>query len=96
LFRMNLNPAIFAMSGGGTGAAGPSEGLLVVVILAFVVAGILWIVNRKQLDEIAKADKAKHELPKVIGSIWKCPHCGEEVDPEFSECWKCGTKREKS
>ena len=23
--------------------------------------------------------------------MWKCPGCGESVDPEFDVCWQCGT-----
>lgn len=26
---------------------------------------------------------------------WSCPGCGEEQEPQFSECWKCGTGRKE-
>jgi|HubBroStandDraft_2_1064218.scaffolds.fasta_scaffold556344_1 predicted RNA-binding Zn-ribbon protein involved in translation (DUF1610 family) len=83
---------MFAISDGGTGAAGPRGILVPVVMGAFVIAGILWIVNRKKLDEIEKSQKRKDEIPKETGSAWKCPSCGKEVPPELSECWNCGTK----
>jgi hypothetical protein len=24
---------------------------------------------------------------------WRCPACGEQLEPQFSECWKCGASR---
>jgi hypothetical protein len=24
---------------------------------------------------------------------WRCPSCGEEIEGEFCECWKCGKER---
>ena len=24
---------------------------------------------------------------------WECPSCGEELEGQFTECWKCGTSR---
>jgi len=27
------------------------------------------------------------------GEPWTCPGCGEKVEPQFTECWKCGGKR---
>jgi predicted RNA-binding Zn-ribbon protein involved in translation (DUF1610 family) len=24
---------------------------------------------------------------------WKCPHCGEEHEGQFTTCWNCGTNR---
>ncbi len=29
---------------------------------------------------------AAEEIP-----AWRCDSCGEEVEGQFSECWKCGT-----
>ena len=26
-------------------------------------------------------------------SSWKCPNCGEVLEPQFTECWNCGTER---
>jgi hypothetical protein len=27
------------------------------------------------------------------GEPWTCPHCGEEVEAQFSACWSCGRER---
>jgi len=24
---------------------------------------------------------------------WKCPKCGEDIEKQFTECWKCGESR---
>jgi predicted RNA-binding Zn-ribbon protein involved in translation (DUF1610 family) len=84
---------MFAMSDGGTGVSGPVGILIYVVFGAFAVAGILWVINRKELDEINNAKKTRDVRPKVTGSMWKCPVCGEQVDPELGRCWKCGADK---
>jgi hypothetical protein len=29
----------------------------------------------------------------VRGVVWRCPDCGEEHEPEFGSCWRCGATR---
>ncbi len=29
----------------------------------------------------------------VIGSLWRCPKCGEMLEPQFTNCWQCGADR---
>jgi hypothetical protein len=29
----------------------------------------------------------------TAGTPWTCPNCGEAIEGQFSECWKCGTER---
>ena len=24
---------------------------------------------------------------------WRCPGCGEDVEPQFQQCWKCQTEK---
>jgi hypothetical protein len=26
--------------------------------------------------------------------MWRCPNCGEQIEPEFEVCWKCGTAQD--
>jgi predicted RNA-binding Zn-ribbon protein involved in translation (DUF1610 family) len=28
------------------------------------------------------------------GPPWTCPHCGEQCEGQFAQCWKCGRERE--
>ena len=27
------------------------------------------------------------------GMTWRCPACGEWIEPQFTECWHCGAAR---
>ena len=27
------------------------------------------------------------------GAPWRCPQCGEMLEPQFTDCWNCGTPR---
>jgi uncharacterized protein with PIN domain len=27
---------------------------------------------------------------------WRCPGCREQIEPQFTECWKCETNRSDS
>jgi hypothetical protein len=27
--------------------------------------------------------------PRPVGDPWVCPGCGEHMDAQFSECWRC-------
>jgi len=29
----------------------------------------------------------------IIGKLWLCPKCGEQLEPQFTTCWQCGTSR---
>ena len=28
-------------------------------------------------------------------SNWQCSNCGEDLEPQFTDCWKCGTERQQ-
>jgi hypothetical protein len=54
----------------------------------------LWITDDDQ-DEWAKAivkttlDSANRQWPG-----WQCVHCGEPLEGQFAQCWRCGHVRE--
>ena len=29
----------------------------------------------------------------IVGGHWRCAGCGEESEPQFGTCWKCGAER---
>ena len=47
----------------------------------------------------AQADQAAQDLEQVLaaqhrledGRYGKCLDCGEMIEPQFTECWNCGT-----
>lgn len=51
----------------------------------------VWI--RNPLDE-ARAHELIEQLRRpVAGPPWTCSRCGEVLEPQFAECWNCGTPR---
>ena len=53
------------------------------------------ILNEHQLDlaeRVIAAWRVQREAQLESGP-WRCEQCGEEHEPQFSECWKCGTGR---
>ena len=50
----------------------------------------LWV----PFPEAAKAEAAlKEALSEKHGPAWRCPACGEESEPQFTQCWRCGAYR---
>lgn len=52
----------------------------------------IWIAS--PLDEArAQALIAQWRQP-VKGNPWTCARCGERLEPQFGQCWNCGTARQ--
>ncbi len=50
----------------------------------------LWITDDDNFDR-AKTILRKTLAPlKAVRKPWMCAGCGEEIEGQFSECWKCG------
>lgn len=41
---------------------------------------------------LVEAWRARRETP-ADAPPWRCPHCGEENEPQFEICWQCETER---
>ena len=53
----------------------------------------LWVVDDHRQAE-AEAILRKTLAPlKSVKRSWLCVGCGEEIEGQFSECWKCGQSR---
>ncbi len=51
----------------------------------------LWLVDPR--DE-ARAVEVLEQLRRPMGGAhWRCTECGEESEPQFGTCWKCGAVR---
>ncbi len=51
----------------------------------------LWI-----LDDAKEAEAReifKNTLTESKNNPWECPGCGEKIEGQFSECWRCGENR---
>lgn len=56
----------------------------------------VWILNSDQADtalEHIRRFTSDEPLPNSSGPSWQCPNCSETLEPQFSECWKCGTAK---
>ena len=29
----------------------------------------------------------------AAGAGWRCPKCAQDIEPQFTACWACGTER---
>jgi predicted RNA-binding Zn-ribbon protein involved in translation (DUF1610 family) len=54
----------------------------------------VWVLDDSQ-TESATAKIKQYDSGATVGagstSSWKCPQCGEQVEGQFTTCWKCGT-----
>ncbi len=54
----------------------------------------LWVLDDSRRAE-AEAILKKTLAPlKSVKKSWQCVGCGEEIEGQFSECWKCGRSRD--
>ena len=53
----------------------------------------VWIPAEHDQLRLAEAVLAQYrgEPSAVHGLPWTCPGCGEVSEPQFLDCWKCGT-----
>lgn len=38
-------------------------------------------------------DQNRRAAGESVGGAWRCPGCGETLEAQFTDCWKCGTGR---
>jgi len=62
----------------------------------------VWPSLRVENDE--DFDRATHLVSQEMSrqvrdaniQAWTCPHCGEQIEGQFHQCWNCGTVHEGS
>ena len=37
-----------------------------------------------------RAERLLREGRPATGPAWTCPACGERLEPQFAQCWRCG------
>ncbi len=56
----------------------------------------VWVIDDEEFMR-AKTLIADYEValskPVVTTESWKCPQCSETIEPQFNQCWHCGTLR---
>jgi Putative prokaryotic signal transducing protein len=51
----------------------------------------VWVPEGEQ----ARAERLLRDGPGVSGPPWTCGACGERMEPQFTQCWRCGAARER-
>jgi hypothetical protein len=93
--RMEEFTAILANRYGETLPPSLRGPMALVGLAVGIICIVLWAANRKKLEEFDKSSGSNDATPTAARSPWKCPKCGEQLEPQFTTCWKCGTPREK-
>jgi len=81
----------------GIGAEVRGEALFTTVEAASMIPGAqpeVWILDSSQaqaaLELVSRFSRGDAIFPKET-LPWACPECGEQHEPQFHACWKCGT-----
>jgi hypothetical protein len=52
----------------------------------------VWVLDA---GEAQRAERLLREGPPASGPPWTCADCGEPMEPQFTQCWRCGAYRER-
>ena len=52
----------------------------------------IWIIDDNE-EQLAKTIIEQALAPKKWQREWQCPSCGEWIESQFTECWKCNSPR---
>jgi len=55
----------------------------------------LWVEESDFAAASAVLAAYRDRTPASVDS-WRCPSCGEQLEGQFTSCWKCGTARDVS
>lgn len=50
----------------------------------------VWVEDER---DAARAERLLREGVQVSGAPWACGQCGESLEPQFAQCWRCGAPR---
>ncbi len=53
----------------------------------------LWVLDETRVREAQRIIEAAQSEADTEQQPWRCPKCGEELEGQFDQCWKCGTER---
>jgi len=59
----------------------------------------VWVLDDSQLDRALPVDRGVRTSgasSRYLRGTWRCSSCGEELEPQFTECWRCGTARQNN
>jgi len=50
----------------------------------------VWVLDA---GDAARAEQLLREGRRVSGPAWSCAGCDERIEPQFTQCWRCGAMR---
>jgi len=50
----------------------------------------VWVLDE---GDAPRAERLLREGARASGPPWTCPDCGERMEPQFTQCWRCGATR---
>lgn len=53
----------------------------------------IWVVDDRDSDRARALVDAVVATGNDFGPPWRCPSCGERLEGQFTECWRCGASR---
>lgn len=53
----------------------------------------VWLENASDQEAALRIIDGREALGVAPQHAWQCDHCGEWLEPQFSECWQCGASR---
>lgn len=54
----------------------------------------LWVADKDYEQAVELVREYLRRRPADVGAtMWRCPNCGEYLEPQFTDCWQCGTSR---
>ena len=48
--------------------------------------------DAERLEEARQLLEALMEKSGTLEKPWQCPSCGEKIEAQFTQCWKCDTE----
>jgi hypothetical protein len=48
------------------------------------------------IEEYVQREATRQDEPEAeatVRTVWTCPTCGEQIEEQFTNCWKCGAAR---
>ena len=52
----------------------------------------LCVHDLERLEEARQLLEASMAKSETLDKPWQCPGCGEKIEAQFTQCWKCDTE----
>jgi anaerobic ribonucleoside-triphosphate reductase len=53
----------------------------------------LWVLDEQRLEAAQQIVETTLKYVQTAQETWRCQNCGEELEGQFAQCWKCGADR---